>query len=518
MTFDNYTVLEKIAQGAMGEVFLVEDKQGDRYALKTLRTEEGPDTKERNSRFQREVDLCRRLKHDSIVKVSDFNHDHKPPYMVMEYMKNGSLELRLKRQTDLEPLEVLNIAIQMTESLKEMESLDLTHRDIKPGNILIAEDGRYKLSDLGLAGLVIRDDQEDLTIAGTSLGTPHYIAPEQALNARNVDIRADIYSLGATLYHCFTGQKVHEGTNSVGIMLKHLNEEIVSPRQLHSELPENISAVIMKMLQKDVKDRYQSPNSLLNDLLKIRDYDAPMEDLIASRMSLNLPRSSNRTGQLMFICFSLLLFFALYGVFQSTYSPPDQTNKYYLKNRLEVKKLKVEQTAQFLTDKAIAVEHFLISYSTDPEKERMKMAAETAMLLATRQTYHLTVKKVGNLKTAGSFASRLFVGGIKIFDYETSEQRKFIYPDSRVVFKWRPKMKVRVELEDFELQNEIIYNSVLADFFSLRGLSGERFYRISEATNDFFNDDLLHLEFELDEISEEQWQAFEDYIYPGKKW
>jgi serine/threonine protein kinase len=505
----------------MGDVFLVEDDKGTLFALKTLKNEEASEESEGFLRFRREIDICKNINQQNIVKVVDFNHDHKPAFMVMEYMKNGSLQSRLSREGKLVPLEVLKIAIQVASALKIIQSMGITHRDVKPANILIAEDGSYKLTDLGLASLAANErlaGTEDLTMSQTALGTPYYIAPEQAVDAKSVDIRADIYSLGATLYHCLTGHRVHEGNSSIHVMMKHLNDDIKCPQSIMPDLPENMTAVIMKMLEKDVKKRYQSPDSLLNDLNKIQDYDAPPEDLIASRMSLNSPRKTNRTGMLMFASFAVLIAFTGYAFVQSFFAPPDKTDKFYQKERLEVKHLLVEKSVESLIAKASAIEQFLIEYPTEQQKPQMKLAAKVARLLASTETFHITVKKAGNLKDGRSFAVRLFIDEVKKFEYETEEQRKFVYPEARVVLNWHPGTKVRIQLEEFDWQNETMYNAVLGDFFSLRGLSGDKVYRVKDAQKIYFNEGLLHIEYIMDEVSEFEWQAFEDYIYPGEKW
>ena len=518
--FGDYKVIEKIAQGAMGEIFLVE-KESKNYALKIVKNSEVEKDSERFLRFKREIELSSELDNSNIVKVHDHQLSGETPFMVMEYMKNGSLEDRLKREKTLVPLEVLKIAMEIANALKAMHTKSITHRDIKPGNILIAEDGSYKLTDLGLAGLsseARHSGNENLTMSQTALGTPYYISPEQARNAQSVDIRADIYSLGATLYQCLTGQRVYEGTSGIDVMMKHVNEPVKSPRDINGELPENLTSVILKMLEKDPNNRYTSPDSLLNDLNKIKDYDAPPEDLIASHMSLTIPRKKNRTGMFMFLALAGIIIVAGFAFYKSSFSPPDKTDHFYKKDRTEVKLIKAVASSEFLTLKAAAVEKFLKTYPTEADKEKMLLAVQTAKTLAQTQTYHLTVKKAGNLKEARAFAFRLYLDDKKVYDYESEGQRKYIYPNSRVVFNWKPGTKIILELEEFDWKNEIMYRASLTDFFSIRGLSGDKRYKVKEADKRFFQNGVVSVEYGIEEVSEEGFEAFEDYIFPGNKW
>lgn len=517
--FGNFTVKEKIAQGAMGEIFLVQDEEGKEFALKTLLPNlVVSDNSESKARFLREISLCENIKHPRIVSINCFDLEANPPYMVMEFLCGGSLEDKLEKNGALDPEEVLNIAIDMCEALGEIEKLEIVHRDIKPANILIDGQGDYKLSDLGLARMSARTQgNENLTMSQTALGTPYYIAPEQALDAKKVDIRSDIYSLGATLYYALTGKRVHEGTSSVHVMMKHLNDEIKDPKEVKEDIPENLTAVIMKMLKKDPKDRYQTPDGLMKDLEKIKDFDAAPEELVASGMKLNKSGASNRTGMVMFSFLFGVIIVAGLAFLRFSCLPPSDTDRFYQKARLELKAVNPEKSREFLNARAENIEKFLIDYPNAKDAERIKKAVSVGRKLASNEVYHLTVKKVGNLKEPRTFSFRIMIDDKK-FEFNSEERKKILYPNARIVFKWDLASEIKLQFEEFEWLDDVIYSAKIPDYFTLRSLSGNKIYRVKPEFSDYFTDGEFHIEYELDEISEDDWLAFEEYFYPGSSW
>ena len=242
------------------------------------------------NRFMQEGRLAGQLNHKNIVRIYDAGIEGKNAYIVMEFIEGcDTLEL-LESRGALPPDEVLALAISVTEALAEAHSLGIIHRDIKPDNILATNEGRIKLADLGLAKHV--DDNFGSTIAGTALGTPYYIAPEQALDALKADQRSDIYSLGATLYHLLTGFLPFEGDNIMGVMLRHTNEPLVPPQEKKPGLPENFCSVICKMMEKKPNKRYQSCAELLDDLNKLK---YGQEDLSTSEAELKRNLASGKS-------------------------------------------------------------------------------------------------------------------------------------------------------------------------------------------------------------------------------
>ena len=220
------------------------------------------------SRFMKEGQLAGQLNHKNIVRIYDAGMEGNRAFIAMEFIEGcDTLEL-LESRGALPPDEVLALAIAIGEALQEAHSLGIIHRDIKPDNILATHDGRIKLADLGLAKQL--NDDFGSTMAGTALGTPYYISPEQALDAMKADARSDIYSLGATLYHLLSGVLPYEGDNVMGVMLKHANEPLVPPQDKTPGLPESFCRVICKMMAKYPDERYQSCTALLDDLFKLK--------------------------------------------------------------------------------------------------------------------------------------------------------------------------------------------------------------------------------------------------------
>ena len=518
--FGKFVVKEKIAQGAMGDIFLVEDESSAQFALKTLKAglNDGEDS-ESKSRFLREINICKDVDHPNIVKLNSFEMNDELPFMVMEFMENGSLEDLIAKEKSLDPETVLKIALDITKALIEINSHEITHRDIKPANILIDESDTFKLADLGLARInkASQAGNENLTMSQTALGTPYYIAPEQALDAKKADIRSDIYSLGATLYYCLTGKRVHEGNSSVHVMMKHLNEDIEHPDNIKKDLPRNLTGVIMKMLEKDLKKRYQTPAGLLKDLEKIDKFDAPPEDLLASSMAINKSHSSNKTGMVMFSFFIGLILVTVLAVVKFSCLPPSQTDKLYQKARMEMKSVTPVKSSDFLNKRADQLDKFLIDYPNAEDAERIKKASAVGRLLSSNKVYHLTLKKVGNLKAPRSFSFRILIDGKK-YEFTTNEKKKLFYPEQRIVFNWGLESEIKLELEEFEWVNDIIYSAKIPNFFTLRSLSGDKVYRVKPATSEYFADGELHVQYELDEISEDDWLAFEEYFYPATAW
>ena len=220
------------------------------------------------NRFMKEGQLAGQLNHKNIVRIYDAGMEGNRAFIAMEFIEGcDTLEL-LENRGALPAEEVLALAIGIAEALQEAHSLGIVHRDIKPDNILATNEGRIKLADLGLAKQV--NDDFGSTMAGTALGTPYYISPEQALDAMKADARSDIYSLGATLYHLLSGFLPYEGDNVMGVMLRHANEELIPPIEKNPNIPKSFSRVICKMMEKHPDNRYQSCTELLDDLFKMK--------------------------------------------------------------------------------------------------------------------------------------------------------------------------------------------------------------------------------------------------------
>lgn len=508
--FGNYEVIEKIAQGSMWEIYKVKSQTGEYFAVKAfLKQDLACGDNENEMLFQGENDLFCQIKHKNVVRVYESHLDADPPHMVMEYLEGGSLEDEMTDKA-MSPKKVLKVALDMSAALYETERLGIVHRDIKPGNILLSKDG-YKLTDFGLARYQQMVYEDGLMLSQTALGTLHYISPEHFLHARGVDIRSDIYSLGATLYHCLTAERVHEGGSNMQIIMKQLNEPVRNPMEFNPATPAGLSRAIMKMLEKDPDDRFQNSYELIEALKSITseneggELEGPQEI-----------KPKNMAGMLMFIAFVLLTVFASGAFIRMTCLPPIEDDPYFLKARAKFDKL-TELNAQTLQTRANAIEAYLNMYPRDKDLERISRAMHLARQFSTQNEYRLTIKKIGTFAEARKFELRVSVGEQK-FKVETNQDKKVLYPDEKIKFNWYIDQKIRIEVEEFDWLSEVVFDQYYEAEKGLMQLSGERNYKLSESYNDYFTEGQLNLAFELEGVTAEDWQIFADYIFPGDKW
>jgi tRNA A-37 threonylcarbamoyl transferase component Bud32 len=261
--FSEYEVLDRVGAGAMGTVFKARHKRLNRVvALKVLKPSLARD-KRYVDRLKREARIVASLSHPNIVTGFDLGEEGGYHYFVMEFVEGKSLRALLSEWGQFAEDYTRRVARQVAQALDHAYQRGVIHRDIKPGNILIDDAGNVKLTDMGLA-----KGPADLTLTrdGATVGTPQYISPEQARNPHDVDVRTDLYSLGATLYHMVTGVPPFGGDTMAELITNVLNELPVSPKAINSRLSEGMSLVIRKLLAKDLRVRYQTPRDLLDDL------------------------------------------------------------------------------------------------------------------------------------------------------------------------------------------------------------------------------------------------------------
>jgi serine/threonine-protein kinase len=269
-----YELIEKIGEGGMGTVFKARDDASGRIvALKILSAKLAED-KIFMGRFQREAIAVTRLDHPNIVRGLDVGTADGAHYIAMEFIDGIDCDKLLARRSRIPEREAANIALQVAMALDYAGSRRLVHRDIKPANILVTKDGTAKLTDLGLAKSTSATATK-LTQTGITMGTPHYISPEQAMGASDLDVRSDIYSLGATLYQFVTGRVPFEGSSPAIIVAKHLTEELSNPKDLVPELSDGIVLILERMLAKKREDRYAEASDLVRDLQDIVDGKTP---------------------------------------------------------------------------------------------------------------------------------------------------------------------------------------------------------------------------------------------------
>jgi len=249
-------------------VYKAENREsGEVVAIKVL----FPSVKENDQfleRFLREARTVCKLQHENIIQGIESGEHDGLYYFVMEYVDGRTLREIHEEEGPFREKRVIDLSRQVTRALKHADEHGLVHRDVKPENIMINQDGVVKLCDLGLAKKT-KDEAKSVTRTGTSVGTPYYMSPEQASGETDIDIRTDIYSLGATMYLLLSDQVPFDGKTSAEIMTKHLNENLIPPRQVNPDVSMYMDRVVQKMMQKQRGDRYQSPDQLLEDLNRI---------------------------------------------------------------------------------------------------------------------------------------------------------------------------------------------------------------------------------------------------------
>jgi tRNA A-37 threonylcarbamoyl transferase component Bud32 len=280
----DFEILEHLGRGGMGAVFKARQTSLHRVvALKILKPFLSDDD-EYVARFRQEAVAAATLNHPNLVQVYAAGEADDIHYIAMEYVQGESARERLDRKGRIEPAEVIAIGIHVAGALGyAWRRARLIHRDIKPENVFLSDDGEVKLGDLGLAKSV--EQSQSLTITGATMGTPHYICPEQAEGRREIDPRSDIYSLGCTLYHLLTGETPYKAENAMALMVKHVTAPPADIRKAWSECPPILAAAITRMLQKAPAARYQSHEEVSADLQRAYDQVRTMEFAPAPRRS-----------------------------------------------------------------------------------------------------------------------------------------------------------------------------------------------------------------------------------------
>lgn len=260
----NYELVEKIAEGGMGAIYKARHLQkGEMVAIKIM-----PNHMANNPvllrRFEQEFRAASRLNHPNIVSALEYGESPKGPYLVMELVDGESLGTRLDREKKMDFAEAIRLISQVAQGLHRAHKEGLVHRDVKPDNILLGTNGEAKLADLGLVKEVEAD--LNLTRTGRGLGTPHFMAPEQFRNAKNADIRCDIYSLGATLYMMVTGELPFRSNGPLDAWMKKINNELIPPRHVNPEIPERVEWAILRAMSADPDRRPVSCREFIEDL------------------------------------------------------------------------------------------------------------------------------------------------------------------------------------------------------------------------------------------------------------
>lgn len=272
-----YQVLDRLGKGSMGIVYKARQTSVDRVVAVKVLLEQLAQNKEFIKRFDREAKIAAKLSHNNIVNAIDAGEVNGHYYFVMEYVEGDTIKDYLEKGRVFDEPTALKIIHAVAEALKHAHSRGLIHRDIKPENVILTKDGNVKLADLGLARLT-SDEKWAMAEAGMAIGTPYYISPEQVRGQVDVDIRSDIYSLGATLYHMVTGLVPYTGDTPTEVMKKHVDKsaQLTPPDHINTSLSSGLGIVVETMMSKNREERYRNPEDLILDLKCLIAGDPPM--------------------------------------------------------------------------------------------------------------------------------------------------------------------------------------------------------------------------------------------------
>jgi len=265
-TFANrYQIIEELGKGGMGKVYKAHDTEiKEKVALKLIKPEIAAD-KKTIERFQNELKFARKIGHRNVCRMYDLNKEEGSYYITMEYVGGENLKSMIRMTKQLSVGTAIDIAKQVCEGLSEAHRLGVVHRDLKSSNIMIDKEGNVRIMDFGIARSL---KEKGITGAGVMIGTPEYMSPEQ-VEGKEVDQRSDIYSLGVILYEMVTGQVPFRGDTPFTIGMKHKGEIPRDPKELNTQIPEDLSRVILRCLEKNTENRYQSAGELHSELESI---------------------------------------------------------------------------------------------------------------------------------------------------------------------------------------------------------------------------------------------------------
>ena len=374
-----YEIMELIGSGGMAYVYKALCHRLNRYdAIKIMRDETAAN-EEFRKRFRAESQAVAMLSHPNIVSVYDVSHSDDIEYIVMELVDGITLKQYLQKAGALCPSEVLSFTTQIAKALKHAHNKGIIHRDIKPQNIMLLRDGMIKVADFGIASL--QSDIEESS--GETVGSVHYIAPEQARGAAP-DARSDIYSLGIVMYEMLTGRLPYVGNSDTEVAVMHMNTQAAPPRAILPEIPEELERICLKAMDSDIDARYQTAAEMLDDLEAFRkqslaaqvleDSDSPEAFLIDGDDAPEQPkggrRSSRRRRKIAFSSgiFAVLIFIILVFVF---------INGYFLKDlfsepiRVEVPDFVGRYYEDVINDEDLKKSFkFTITYKVDLEHDK----------------------------------------------------------------------------------------------------------------------------------------------------
>ena len=264
---NRYELLEKIGEGGMSEVFKARCNKLNRFVAVKILKKEFCNNIDIVEKFKGEATAIATLSDNNIVNILDVGTQDDINYIVMEYVKGKTLKDIIKQVGKMNYETAISVAIQIAKALDCAHRNNIIHRDVKPQNILVTEDGVMKVTDFGIAKSTT---SQTITKTSTIMGSAHYLSPEQAKGSF-IDCRTDLYSLGVVIYEMVTGSLPFQADTAVTIALKHLQEEVVPPKSLNSKVPDSLNQLILKSMEKEPIKRYQSAKEMIADLEKIKE-------------------------------------------------------------------------------------------------------------------------------------------------------------------------------------------------------------------------------------------------------
>ncbi|MEM6692632.1 MAG: serine/threonine-protein kinase, partial [Planctomycetota bacterium] len=360
---DKYLILSLLDSGGMGMVFQAVHRPMNRVVAIKMISKHLLASEEQVKRFQREVRVAATLEHPNVVRAYDADQSKGVNFLVMEYVRGENLTNAVKRIGPFAVADGVDCIRQAAHGLHYAHHRGIVHRDIKPGNLMLTDDGIVKVLDLGLAnvdkslrvaqsstvvaqdeGFILEPSNSDLTQVGDLLGTVSFMAPEQAIDVSHADRRSDIYSLGCTLYYLLMGEAPYSGGSTLDVLLKHREGEIPTIRTVRPDVPESVDSVFRRMVAKDLAERYQSMAELLADLEKCgvppvephatsTNKSANAQAQTSSRDESNdestMASASNRVSTWSLISIAGLVVIALFGTeyYKSRWSNSTRTDK-----------------------------------------------------------------------------------------------------------------------------------------------------------------------------------------------
>jgi len=279
---ERYQIIEELGRGGMGRVYKAVDTEvNEKIALKLIKPEIAAD-KKTIERFRNELKYARKIRHKNVCQMYDLSKEEGNYYITMEFVPGDDLKSLIRRMGRLSPGQAITITKQVCDGLAEAHKTGVVHRDLKPQNIMIDQDGNARIMDFGIARSL---EGKGITGAGVMIGTPDYMSPEQ-VDGKETDQKSDIYSLGVILYEMVTGQAPFEGDTPFTVGVKHKSETPKDPKELNPQIPDDLSHIILNCLEKEKNNRYQSAGELRSELTTLDQEIPTTEKVIPKRKPL----------------------------------------------------------------------------------------------------------------------------------------------------------------------------------------------------------------------------------------